>query len=131
MSPCRTDDDDDEQGRLSFTIFCLLLILILVSLNWKSKPIYLKLHYKLGPNFTLGCDAGLSFNANALKIFSAPELCATKRRGEGGGKGVGDIELSIGDKFSVCESFGCGGGATRAIIADIFVNQPCLLNTFQ
>ena len=50
----------------------------------------------------------------------------------GGGDGVGDIKLSMGDKFSVCESFGCGDGATRgAIIADIFVNQPCLLNTFQ
>ena len=48
----------------------------------------------------------------------------------GGGDGVGDIKLSMGDKFSVCESFG-RGGATRAIIADIFVNQLCLLNTFQ
>ena len=49
----------------------------------------------------------------------------------GGVVGSDDIKLSMGDKFSVCESFGCGGGATRAIIADIFVNQPCLLNTFQ
>ena len=60
------------------------------------------------------------------------ELCPTKRGGEGGREGVGDIKLSMADKFAVCESFGCGGGASRgAIIADIFVNQPCLLNTFQ
>ena len=50
----------------------------------------------------------------------------------GGVVGSDDIKLSMGDKFSVCESFGCGGGRTRrAIIADIFVNQPGLLNTFQ
>ena len=48
----------------------------------------------------------------------------------GGVVGSDDIKLSMGDKFSVCESFG-RGGATRAIIADIFVNQLCLLNTFQ
>ena len=72
------------------------------------------------------------FDQRILVLYAEASKYPTKRGGEGGREGVGDIKLSMADKFAVCESFGCGGGASRgAIIADIFVNQPCLLNTFQ
>lgn len=71
MSPCRTDDDDNKQGRLSFAIFCLLLILILVSLNCKLKPIYLKLHYIIvGPQLGFGMRCGAFFQYKCPKNVS-------------------------------------------------------------
>ena len=75
---------------------------------------------------------GVPFNAKKSLLQSSTQLKDEKAEKEEERALVGDIKLSMGDKFSVCESFGCGDGATRgAIIADIFVNQPCLLNTFQ